>query len=119
MAGKGLWGPIWGYVAFDKDLNTVSGASFAHKGETPGLGAEISQAPFQQQFVGKRIFDEQNEFVSVRVVKPGMVDPGNVYYAVDGISGGTITSRGVDEMIDRTIKVYVPYFKAIQSSNTI
>lgn len=115
MAGKGLWGPVWGYMALDEDLNTVVGATFDHKGETPGLGAEISQKPFQDQFVGKKIFDKQNEFVSVRVVKGGVIpDGGNVYHAVDAISGGTITSNGVDEMIDRTLNVYIPFFKKNQ-----
>lgn len=118
MAGKGLWGPIWGYIALDEDLNTVAGTSFSHKGETPGLGAEISQKPFQEQFIGKKIFDKQNEFVSVQVVKGGVIpDGGNVYHAVDAISGGTITSTGVDEMIDRTLKVYVPFFKQKQANS--
>lgn len=118
MAGKGLWGPIWGYVALDEDLNTIGGTSFAHKGETPGLGAEIAEPAFQDQFVGKKIFDEQNEFVSVRVVKGGIIpDGGDVYHAVHGISGGTITSNGVDEMLDRTLNVYIPFLKKNQQNN--
>jgi Na+-transporting NADH:ubiquinone oxidoreductase subunit C len=55
VRGKGLWGPIWGYMALEEDMNTVYGASFGHKGETPGLGAEISTAEFQKQFVGEKI----------------------------------------------------------------
>lgn len=109
MAGKGLWGPVWGFMAFDNDMNTVTGAVFDHKSETPGLGAEIREQWFQQKFVGKQIFDESGEFVSVEVLKGGTVTNSN--HAVDGISGGTITSKGVEEMMERTLNVYVPYFK--------
>ena len=110
LAGKGLWGPIWGYVAFEKDLNTVYGSTFDHKTETPGLGAEIKEHWFQERFVGKTIFNQEGEFVSVEVVKGGRDVEGNPH-AVDGISGGTITSKGVSEMMKRTLDVYVPYFK--------
>jgi len=110
LAGKGLWGPIWGYVAFEEDMNTVYGSTFDHKTETPGLGAEIKEQWFQERFVGKTIFDQQGEFVSGEVVKGGSDVEGNPH-AVDGISGGTITSKGVSEMMKRTLDVYVPYFK--------
>jgi Na+-transporting NADH:ubiquinone oxidoreductase subunit C len=108
MVGTGLWGPIWGYVALEGDMETIYGTSFDHKGETPGLGAEISQSAFQEQFEGKTIFNQEGKFVSVGVLKTGA--EGNKH-AVDGITGGTITSKGVDEMIERTIGTYVPYFK--------
>ncbi len=107
--GTGLWGPIWGYVAFKSDMNTIYGAIFDHQAETPGLGAEISQAFFQTPFEGMTIFDENYEFVSIRVLKGGGGN-GNPH-AVDGITGGTITSVGVDKMLMKTLKVYVPYFK--------
>lgn len=110
LAGKGLWGPIWGYVSFEEDMNTVYGSTFDHKSETPGLGAEINQDEFQNKFIGKSIFDDSGDFVSVEVVKGGS-DVSENEHAVDGISGGTITSKGVSEMIQRTIEVYVPYFK--------
>lgn len=110
LAGKGLWGPIWGYISFKEDMATVYGSTFDHKSETPGLGAEIKETWFQQKFVGKSIFNDQGEFVSIEVVKGGM-DVSKDEHRVDGISGGTITSKGVGEMIERTIKVYVPYFK--------
>jgi len=106
LVGKGLWGPIWGFVALENDYNTVYGASFDHKGETPGLGAEISTAAFQKQFEGKKILDNGN-FVSVRVLKTGAGDA----HSVDAISGGTITSVGVDEMVQRTLAIYNNYFK--------
>ncbi|NJO24520.1 MAG: NADH:ubiquinone reductase (Na(+)-transporting) subunit C [Bacteroidia bacterium] len=109
VRGKGLWGPIWGYIALEGDLNTVYGASFGHKGETPGLGAEIDTEEFQKQFKGKKIFDEAGNFVSVHLIKGGAA-PGDMH-GVDAVSGGTITSTGVSEMIQRTINSYLPYFK--------
>ena len=111
VRGKGLWGPIWGYMALEGDMNTVHGASFGHKGETPGLGAEINTAEFQNQFVGKKIFDEAGTFVSVKVVKGGAA-PDDLH-GVDAISGGTITSNGVTEMLKRTLGNYMPYFKTM------
>src|SRR5690606_8751807 len=110
VRGKGLWGLIWGYVALEGDMNTVYGTSVDHKGETPGLGAEINTAEFQQQFVGKTIFDETGNFVSVRVIKGG-ASP-NDLHGVDAISGGTVTSNGVTEMLQSTLKNYIPYFKS-------
>ena len=114
VRGKGLWGPIWGYIALEEDLNTVYGASFGHKGETPGLGAEIDTEAFQQQFKGKKILDDTGNFVSVHLIKGGAApdDP----HGVDAVSGGTITSGGVNEMLMRTIKTYLPYFKTIDKS---
>lgn len=110
MVGTGLWGPVWGFVALEGDMNTVYGANFDHKTETPGLGAEINTASFQDQFPGEEIFDENNNYVSIAVVKGGGGDASS--HAVDGITGGTITSVGVGEMIDRTLGVYVPYFQS-------
>ena len=110
LAGKGLWGPIWGYVALDNDMQTVYGSTFDHKTETPGLGAEINQDEFQDKFIGKSIFNEEGVFVSIEVMKGGSDVAGNMH-AVDGISGGTITSKGVGEMIERTLGLYVPFFK--------
>lgn len=112
--GKGLWGPIWGYVALEGDLNTVYGASFGHKGETPGLGAEINTIEFQKQFKGKKIYDNSGNFVSVKVVKGGA--PPEDEHGVDAISGGTITSNGVTEMLKRTIGNYIPYFKTMNKN---
>ena len=117
VRGKGLWGPIWGYVALEADMNTVYGASFGHKGETPGLGAEIDGEEFQKQFVGKKILDESGNFVSVKVIKGGAA-PENLH-GVDAISGGTITSNGVTEMLKRTIGNYLPYFKTMKETTAI
>jgi len=109
LVGKGLWGPIWGYVSLRSDFNTVYGATFDHKTETPGLGAEIKEDWFSDPFIGKQIYDDQGELVSVNVVKGG-ASPEDMH-AVDGITGGTITSNGVDEMLERTFGVYDSYFK--------
>ena len=109
VRGKGLWGPIWGYIAFNDDMNTISGAVFDHEGETPGLGAEINTPGFEKPFTGKTIFDENGNFVSIEVVKGG-ADPGNPH-AVDAISGGTITSKGLQAMLEDCLAGYVNYFK--------
>jgi Na+-transporting NADH:ubiquinone oxidoreductase subunit C len=115
MRGKGLWGPIWGYIALDTDLNVnnVYGAKFDHKSETPGLGAEINTTEFQKQFVGRKIFDLDGNYISVKAVKGG-VSVEDIH-KVDAISGGTITSNGVNEMIERTLRVYLPFFKAYEA----
>ncbi len=110
VRGKGLWGPIWGYVALKEDMTTVYGTNFSHKSETPGLGAEIDTKNFQDQFIGKKIFNEEGEFVSVAVLKGGAADPDSSY-EVDGISGGTITSKGVDAMLEDCLNSYTTYFK--------
>jgi Na+-transporting NADH:ubiquinone oxidoreductase subunit C len=106
MQGSGLWGPLWGYIALDDDKNTVFGADFSHAGETPGLGAEISATDFSGKFSGKKIFRE-GEFKSIAIVKPGKSAIGQDY--VDGISGGTITSQGVDRMIFDSLSAYVSF----------
>ncbi len=106
LRGAGLWGPLWGYIALDDDKNTVYGADFSHAGETPGLGAEITRKDFSGQFAGKKLF-MNNEFKSIAVVKPGKNAIGQDY--VDGISGGTITSQGVDHMLFNSLNGYVKF----------
>lgn len=112
--GKGLWGPIWGYVALKDDLSTILGATFSHKGETPGLGAEIDTKDFQSRFLDKEIFNEQGKFVSVSILKAGAANPDSKY-EIDGISGGTITSVGVDAMLKDCLSSYETYFKNIKN----
>ncbi len=109
--GTGLWAAVWGYIGFEKDFNTIYDAVFDHKSETPGLGSEIATDMFADQFKGKTIA-EGGSYTSIEVVKPGA--PLN-NHKVDGISGGTFTSVGVDEMIRRTAKVYYDYFQNNQS----
>lgn len=103
LRGKGLWGPIWGYFALDSDYNTIYGAVFDDEGETPGLGAEIATDWFQKQFKGKTLF-EGDDFVSITVYKGGTgsaVKAGDTHHGVDGISGGTITSKGLEGMVKK------------------
>jgi Na+-transporting NADH:ubiquinone oxidoreductase subunit C len=109
MRGAGLWGPIWGFISFDDDRNTVYGASFGHEGETPGLGAEIERPAFGKRLIGKHFFDTAGKFVSVAVVKAGKTAQGQDY--IDGISGGTITSQGVDAMLKSSVGVYEEFLK--------
>lgn len=118
MVGKGLWGPIWGFIAVSAaDGSTVYGATFDHKTETPGLGAEIKEDMFEnafsitdENFATKKIFDEAGKFKSIKVLKGG-ADPKDPH-AVSAITGGTITSNGVSEMLKRTLKVYKNYLQA-------
>ncbi len=112
LVGSGLWGPIWGFIAFEKDCNTIFGVSFDHKTETPGLGAEIREAFFEDEFIGKKILDENSTFISIDVVKGGAEE--GSYHQVDGITGGTITSDGVTNMLKNDLKVYNNYFKTIR-----
>lgn len=109
MRGAGLWGPIWGYIALNDDKNTVFGTYFSHASETPGLGAEIATQAFQNNFVGKHILNDARDFVSIAVMKPGQIAEGQDY--VDGISGGTITSKGVEAMLLKSIGQYEAYLK--------
>lgn len=113
MLGKGLWGPVWGNMALKDDFKTIVGVIFDHKSETPGLGAEINTPAFEQQFIGKSIFNEKGEFVSIKVQKGGVATlPTNMHdHAVDAISGGTITSVGVDDMMKMCLSNYEPYIK--------
>lgn len=113
LLGKGLWGPVWGNLALKNDFKTVYGVTFGHKGETPGLGAEIATEAFQKQFIDKTIFDDSYNFTSIKVVKGGAVTlPSNEQiHGVDAISGGTITSNGVSDMLHDCLINYVPFFK--------
>lgn len=110
MYGKGLWGPLWGFVSLNEDKNTIYGAFFDHKAETPGLGAEISTIEFQNQFKNKKLFDENENFVSVKTVKGGA--PENCLHSVDGISGGTITADALSKMIWDELKPYEVFLKS-------
>jgi len=116
LRGKGLWGPIWGFLALDEDANKVFGAVFDHKAETPGLGAEINRDFFQEPFASKKIFDD-SVFVSIKVIKGG-ADPKDLH-GVDGISGGTITSDGVTDMLYDRVSLYLPYLNNIRLAKEV
>ena len=99
VRGQGLWGPISGYIAIDNDKNTIFGSDFQHESETAGLGALITEEKFQTQFNGKKIFAEGTSDIAISVVKKGSngeLRPENI---VNGITGATLTSNGVDAMI--------------------
>ncbi len=112
--GAGLWGPIWGYVAFDADGSTIYGAYFAHQGETPGLGAEIEKPAFSNQFEGKQVFKD-GRFRPIAVVKAGQLPLDGEDY-VNGISGGTITSKGVGSMLDNCLTPYKRFLQSLAES---
>lgn len=109
LRGAGLWDAIWGYVALEEDLNTIKGTVFDHKGETPGLGAEITQKWFQDRFVGEKIMNPSGEIVGVEVAK-GNTSQSKDDNKVDAISGSTITGNGVTAMIKERLSNYKNYF---------
>ena len=111
--GAGLWGPVWGYIALEPDMNTVKGIVLDHAGETPGLGAEITTPKHQQMYIGKTVY-EGEELVGV-TLKKGGADKSNPH-EVDAITGGTKTSDGVSAMIKDCLNYYNPYFSASRAA---
>lgn len=111
LRGSGLWNAIFGYISLKDDVNTIKGAVFDHLGETPGLGAEITQEWFRQRFTDEKIFDENGELIGVSVVK-GYSSTSKEDNKVDAISGATITGDGVSDMISERLQYYLPYFKS-------
>ncbi len=112
ISGKGLWSMMYGYLSIDSDLETVAGISFYKHGETPGLGAEIVKTWFSSQFSGKKLYTDGKP-TDFRVLKPGSVLDQS---SVDGISGSTITSKGVEKLIKRDAATYADYFNNIKGS---
>jgi len=115
--GKGLWDAIWGYVSMDKDM-VVQGVYFDHKGETPGLGANIKERFFMDDFIGEHLLDDSGDFKGITVAK-GNADPKNkdkTDNEVDAIAGATITGNGVTEMIKSDLRLYVPYFQTLKNN---
>ena len=110
LDGKGLWGPIWGYAVLSEDGKTVKGVCFDHKSETPGLGAKITDEAFMKSFEGKKLYDKDGNYVSVRVLKPGTSAEIAEENRVDAISGATITSRGVDQMMKEELVLEINHF---------
>lgn len=111
--GAGLWGPIWGYIALDADGSKIYGAFFAHQGETPGLGAEIEKPKFRDEFKGLNLF-KNGDFLPIAVVKAGQKPSDNRDF-VDGVSGGTITSKGVGDMIDNSLSPYKAFLEKLRT----
>ena len=115
LRGSGLWDAIWGYIALKSDINTIQGAVFDHKGETAGLGAEITKDWFKDSFVNEKVFNENGDLVGITVLK-GNNDPNNTDkddHEVDAISGSTITGDGVTDMIIERLNNYLPYLKKL------
>ena len=113
ISGKGLWSTLYGYFAIEPDGITAKGITFyAHK-ETPGLGGEVDKPWFQNNFVGKRFIDEGGDLVGIKVAK-GKANP-NSPYEVDGISGATITSKGLESFLVDDLEKYEPFFRKIRS----
>jgi Na+-transporting NADH:ubiquinone oxidoreductase subunit C len=116
IRGKGLWDAIWAYVAMDKDM-VVQGAFFDHKGETAGLGANINQRFFMDDFIGEHLLDASNNFKGIAISKSN-ADPKNIDKTdneVDAIAGATITGNGVSAMLKSELRLYLPYFKNLKN----
>lgn len=116
MYGKGLWDAIWGFMALDEDL-VVQGVYFDHRGETPGLGANIKLRFFMDDFSGEHVVDGA-QFKGIAVAK-GNNDPLNqnkTDYEVDALAGATITGNGVAAMIKESLNLYKPYLKTIKTN---
>jgi len=112
ISGKGLWSTLYGYLSLNADLETIAGISFYKHGETPGLGAEIEKDWFLSQFTGKRLYADgaSTEFV---VAKPGYAQGDS---AVDGISGATLTGKGVEALLRKDATAYAEYFNSIKGN---
>ena len=115
IRGKGLWDAIWGYISMDENM-VVQGAYFDHKGETPGLGANIKQRYFMDDFIGEHLMTEAGVFKGITVKKGNndAVNEDKTDYEVDAIAGATITGDGVSAMIKKDLSLYVPYFKNLK-----
>ncbi|QED36239.1 Na(+)-translocating NADH-quinone reductase subunit C [Antarcticibacterium arcticum] len=116
LRGAGLWNAIFGYIALKDDVNTVKGVVFDHLGETPGLGAEITQVWFQERYADEKVFDESGNLVGISAPK-GAPSTSKDDNRVDAISGATITVDGVSEMISERLQHYLAYFKAQSDIN--
>ncbi len=111
LVGKGLWGTIWGYLALNDDCQTIYGAYFSHESETAGLGALIADRAFQNEFRGKKIHDDQGNYLSV--IKKGS-KPEHPEVECDGISGATLTTNGVNSMLHDYLKMYANYLSKLK-----
>ena len=120
IAGKGLWGTMYGYFAIEPDAETVKGITFYKHKETPGLGAEVDKDWFKNNFIGKKLTDKNGELVSIEVVKGyvSKTDP-DALHKVDGISGATITGSGLTTFLKSDLEKYEPYFARVRRVNQI
>ena len=118
--GSGLWDNIWGFIALDTEGKTIQGAVFAHAGETPGLGARITEDGVQARFEGKKLYNDQGELVSVKMLK-GESNPQSKLdeHHVDGMSGATITGNGLNDMLKNYFRHYQSYFNKKGATATL
>lgn len=116
--GFGLWKEIWGFVAVRSDFNTIQGVKFQHAGETPGLGARIESEEVQERFKEKTIFDN-GKLVSIKIQKGEGIDYSNDKHKVDGMSGATLTGKGVNNMLLDYLACYENYLKKKSSGTAI
>lgn len=114
MFGAGLWDWISGYMALGADLNTIRGIAFDHKAETPGLGARITSSEIQERYVDKQIFNESGDLMSVSMVK-GEGNAGLTKHQVDGMSGATLTGKGVNRMLMDYLNCYESFIQKVQT----
>ncbi len=112
ISGKGLWSMLYGYIALESDLQTIAGLTFYKHGETPGLGAEIEKSWFQDQFPGKKLYKD-GEPTEFKIAKPGSASGD---HAVDGISGATLTGKGVQALLRKDAALYADYFNQIKGN---
>ncbi len=119
ISGKGLWSTLYGYIALESDGMTVKGITFYKHGETPGLGGEVEKEWFTSNFVGKRIVDDNGKLVSIQIIK-GEVDESSsdAYHQVDGISGATMTSKGLNAFLRSDLEKYEPFFQRIRKEGS-
>ena len=117
MFGSGLWDWISGFVALDNSFNEILGIAFDHRQETPGLGARITDASVQNRYQGKQIFNG-SELISVTMVK-GEGNTGLTDYEVDGLSGATLTAKGVNNMLKKYLECYLPYIQKVKTGNKL
>ena len=120
ISGKGLWSTIYGYIALEPDGKTVKGITFYKHGETPGLGGELEKEWFTSNYKGKHIYNDDGELVSIEIVK-GQVNPNNInaIHQVDGISGSTLTSRGMNNFIANDLNTYKPFLERVKAGEDV
>ena len=110
ISGLGLWSTLYGYISLSNDFSTIMGITFYKHGETPGLGGEVDNPRFQKQFINKKIFNIDNELVSIKVVK-GIASGKDLIHKVDGISGATMTCNGLTRFLKNDLNRYINFFK--------
>jgi Na+-transporting NADH:ubiquinone oxidoreductase subunit C len=96
--GQGLWSTLYGFIAIDRDLETVHGITFYEHGETPGLGGEVDNPKWKASWKGKKLYNDSGDF-KLKVFKQGLANPKSPT-DVDGLSGATITTRGVNNLVN-------------------